>query len=384
MYYFLIFGAFLLTLIMSWVVFPQIIQVAYQKKLFDEPDERKLHKMAVPRLGGFAFLPIFFFSLAFINAFELIITADTGLAGIGNRMFMQPDFLFMFCGSILLYFLGMKDDLTDVRYRSKFAVQFLAACLIPLSGLWINDLHGFLGLHLITPWIGIPFTILSIMLLMNAINLIDGIDGLAASLCILSLSVVGSVFLYYQVWEYALPAFAAIGLLIPFFYYNVFGQADKRKIFMGDTGSLTLGYIIAFLTIRFVTTPPALPHTGSAIAIAFGPLAVPVFDVCRVMFVRARKGLHLFTADCNHIHHKFLAMGFSHHTALAAIFSIAVCFVLLNCLLSQFLNGAIILLIDAISWTGLHLYFNRVLNKKEERKKSGERAKRKVLEDFKI
>jgi UDP-N-acetylmuramyl pentapeptide phosphotransferase/UDP-N-acetylglucosamine-1-phosphate transferase len=216
---------------------------------------------------------------------------------------------------------------------------------------------------------------------MNAINLIDGIDGLAASLCILSLLILGSVFLYYQVWECALPAFVTTGLLIPFFYYNVFGKAGKRKIFMGDTGSLTLGYIIAFLTIRFVTTPPALPHTDGAIAIAFSPLVVPVFDVCRVMLVRARKRLHLFTADCNHIHHKFLTMGFSHHTALVAIFSIAVCFVLLNSLLSQFLNSGVILLIDAISWVGLHLYFNRVINKREAREK---REKRKVLEDFKI
>jgi UDP-N-acetylmuramyl pentapeptide phosphotransferase/UDP-N-acetylglucosamine-1-phosphate transferase len=291
---------------------------------------------------------------------------------------MQADFLCMLCGLVLLYFLGMKDDLMGVRYRSKFAIQFIAACLIPLSGLWITDLHGFLGLHLITPWISIPFTILSIMLIMNAINLIDGIDGLAASLCILSLLVLGSVFLYYQIWECALPAFVTTGLLIPFFYYNVFGKAGKKKIFMGDTGSLTLGYIIAFLAIRFVATPPALPHTEGSIAVAFGALAVPVFDVCRVMFVRARKGLHLFTADCNHIHHKFLTMGFSHHTTLAAIFSIAVCFVLLNSILSQFLNSGIILLIDAISWIGLHLYFNTVLNRREKR------GKRKVLRDFKI
>jgi UDP-N-acetylmuramyl pentapeptide phosphotransferase/UDP-N-acetylglucosamine-1-phosphate transferase len=362
---------------MSWVIFPQIIQAAYAKKLFDEPDERKLHKVAIPRLGGFAFLPIFFFSLAFVSASEMIIA--TGLAG--NYAFMQPDFLFMFCGLVLLYFLGMKDDLTGVRYRSKFAVQFIAACLIPLSGLWINDLHGFLGIHLITPWIGIPFTVIGIVFIMNAINLIDGIDGLAASLCVLSLLVLGCVFLYYQEWGYALPAFVTTGLLIPFFYYNVFGQAGKRKIFMGDTGSLTLGYIIAFLAIRFITTPPELPHTEGAIAIAFGPLAVPVFDVCRVMFVRARKGLHLFTADCNHIHHKFLTMGFSHRTTLAAIFSIAVCFVLLNILLSQSLNSAIILLIDAVSWVGLHLYFNTVLSKKEKR---GKREEKKALRDFKI
>jgi hypothetical protein len=104
-------------------------------------------------------------------------------------------------------------------------------------------------------------------------------------------------------------------------------------------------------------------------AIAFGPLVVPVFDVFRVMLVRSRKGLHLFTADCNHIHHKFLSMGFSHRTALAAIFSISVCFVLLNSLLSQFLNSGIILLIDAISWTGLHLFFNQVIHKREEKRK---------------
>jgi UDP-N-acetylmuramyl pentapeptide phosphotransferase/UDP-N-acetylglucosamine-1-phosphate transferase len=150
---------------------------------------------------------------------------------------------------------------------------------------------------------------------------------------------------------------------------------------MGDTGSLTLGYLIAFLTLRFVTGPLALPHPAGAMAIAFGPLVVPVFDVFRVMLVRSRKGLHLFTADCNHIHHKFLSMGFPHRTALAAIFSISVCFVLLNGLLSQFLNSGIILLIDAISWTGLHLYFNKAITKRRKRKK---KEKRKVPEGIKI
>lgn len=254
----------MLALIMSRAILPQIIQVAYTKRLFDEPDERKLHKVAVPRLGGFAFLPIFFFSLAFAGASEMVITAGSS----GNRIFMQPDFLFMFCGLVLLYFLGMKDDLTGVRYRSKFAVQFMVAGLIPLSGLWINDLHGLLGIRLITPWIGIPLTVAGVVFIMNAINLIDGIDGLAASLCVLSLLVLGGVFWYYRLWEYALPAFVAIGLLIPFFCYNVFGKAGKSKIFMGDTGSLTLGYLIAFLTLRFVTEPLALPHPAGAMAIA--------------------------------------------------------------------------------------------------------------------
>ncbi|MDR1402129.1 MAG: undecaprenyl/decaprenyl-phosphate alpha-N-acetylglucosaminyl 1-phosphate transferase [Tannerellaceae bacterium] len=347
---------------MSWAIFPQIIQTAYTKKLFDEPNDRKLHKEAVPRLGGFAFLPIFFFSIAFVNASERIITAGRE----DNRMFMQPDFLFLFCGLILLYFLGIRDDLTGVRYRSKFAVQFTVAALIPLSGLWISDLHGFSGIHAVAPCIGVPFTILLVVFIMNAVNLIDGIDGLAASLCILSLAILGGAFLFYRAGEdYALPAFATVGLLIPFFFYNVFGQAGKSKIFMGDSGSLTLGYIIAFLAIRFVTAPPAWPHTESAIALTFGPLAVPVFDVCRVILVRARKGLHLFTADRNHIHHKFLTMGFSPRAALLAIFSMSVCFTLLNAFLVQYLNSAIILLTDALLWTGLHLYFNRVIRKRE-------------------
>jgi UDP-N-acetylmuramyl pentapeptide phosphotransferase/UDP-N-acetylglucosamine-1-phosphate transferase len=172
-------------------------------------------------------------------------------------------------------------------------------------------------------------------------------------------------------------AFVTFGVLLPFFYYNVFGDINKRrKIFMGDTGSLTLGYIISFLVIKYsMFNPDVMPYQHGAIIIAFSTLIIPMFDVVRVVIVRARLGKGLFAADKNHIHHKFLAIGFTPRTTLVAIFSIAVFFILLNSLLCQFLNSTIILLIDAISWIGLHMCLNKVVNKRE---------KRNVLENFKI
>lgn len=161
--------------------------------------------------------------------------------------FIIPEFYFMACGLTLLYLSGIKDDLVGLRYRSKFVVQIIAASLIPLSGLWINNLYGLFGIDELTPWLGIPFTILLTVFIVNAINLIDGIDGLASGLSSISLLTLGCLYIYYDQWIYAILAFSTLGVLLPFFYYNVFGKVDRcKKIFMGDTGSLTLGYILAF------------------------------------------------------------------------------------------------------------------------------------------
>lgn len=153
---------------------------------------------------------------------------------------------------ILLYLTGIADDLMGVRYREKFLIQLICACFFPLSGLWINDFYGLFGIYLIPAWIGMPFTVLIVIFVTNAINLIDGIDGLASGLSSASLLVFGFLFIGKGLWAYSMLAFSTFGVLVPFFYYNVFGSAERaRKIFMGDTGSLTLGYILSFLAIKY-------------------------------------------------------------------------------------------------------------------------------------
>lgn len=155
-------------------------------------------------------------------------------------------------------------------------IQLICACLFPISGLWINDFYGLFGIYQLSAWFGIPFTILTVIFITNAINLIDGIDGLASGLSSAALLVLGFLFIDKGLWIYSMLAFSTFGVLVPFFYYNVFGSAEHaRKIFMGDTGSLTLGYILSFLAIKYSQSTNLIPETQGAIVIAFSTLIVP-------------------------------------------------------------------------------------------------------------
>ena len=367
MIYLLILLAFMISVLMSMIIIPRILVIALKKRLFDIPDSRKIHKGAIPRLGGLSFAPSILFSLSFVSA--LYCAGYMYGLQIPQQSLTQTlsEFYLLVCGVILLYLAGLKDDLVGMRYNNKFIVQIIAALLLPLSGLWINNLYGLFGIHQLTSWIGIPFTILLIVLITNAINLIDGIDGLASGLSGSTLLLLGSLFIMKGMWIYALLSFTTLGVLVPFFYYNVFGQADHgRKIFMGDTGSLTLGYIIVFLAIRYASYSPDIAHysTGT-IVIAFSPLIVPTFDVVRVIIVRVHNHRPLFKPDRNHIHHKFLDMGMSAHKAMISIVVIACLFSTLNILLVSFININIVFVGDIVAWLILSIWFEKDRNKKE-------------------
>lgn len=367
MIYLLILLAFIISIIFSMLIIPRILIVALTKRLFDMPNERKIHTEAIPRLGGISFAPTILFSLAFVSAisylgylYGLKIPKDI-------TPHITPDFYLLICGLIILYLAGIKDDLIGLRYHTKFIVQIIAATMLPLSGLWINNFYGLFGINELAPWIGMPLTIFAIVFITNAINLIDGIDGLASGLSGAALLILGSLFLHYQMWTYAMLSFSTLGVLIPFFYYNVFGQAEHgRKIFMGDTGSLTLGYILAFLCIRYaVYDPYEAPHSPSAILISFSTLIVPMFDVIRVMLIRFRRKKSLFSPDRNHIHHKFLAMGFSPRKVLLYILGISWIFSSVNILLAPFANINILFLGDIVVWTLLNVCLDKIYHKEE-------------------
>lgn len=353
-----------LSILLSALIIPRILVVAYRKKLFDIPNERKVHDGVIPRLGGISFLPTILFSLSFVTGLRYLI----GFEIAENRLhFIIPEFFFLICGLTLLYLSGIKDDLVGLRYRSKFFIQIIAASMFPLAGLWINNLYGLVGIHELTPWIGIPFTILLTVFIINAINLIDGIDGLASGLSIIALSVSGGLYLYYTQWVYAMLAFSMLGTLLPFFYYNVFGKADRcTKIFMGDTGSLTLGYMLAFLTISFASVNPQIhPYFEGAIMLAFAPLIVPAFDVFRVMLIRARNHKPLFIADRNHIHHKCLDAGLSAKKSVICILGMAGTISCLALILADVINNNLILLLDIMLWLAFIRQLNQLIKYRE-------------------
>lgn len=361
-YILIIIAGFALALFIARIIIPNILIISMRKGLFDVPDARKVHKRPVSRLGGVSFFPVILFTLTFIVA----VSKMTGY-WIFQEVDTQFPELLLFCsGLTLLYIVGIADDLVGVRYRKKFLIQIFAALMFPLAGLYVNDLYGLFGIHAISPYIGVPITILLVVFITNAINLIDGIDGLASGLSMVALFVFGNLFAYSEAWIYSLLAFTTIGVILPFFFYNVFGNADRgSKIFMGDTGSLTLGLILSFLTIKYIMNQyvSGINYDG-AILIAFSVLLVPSLDVVRVVLRRLRNGKSPFLPDRTHIHHKFLAMGFAPRKAMISILIISFIFCLSNILLVSYVNNTLLFVADVVVWTVMNMYMDKVINKK--------------------
>ena len=370
---YILIAAFVSAVALGRMIIPNILIISLRKRLFDVPDERKVHKRPVPRLGGVTFFPVILFSLCVFTAVRLLMGHGPEEGKVDR---LVCEFLFLMGGLTLLYSVGMGDDLGGVRYRRKFLVQIFSAAMFPISGVYINCFYGLFGIYMVPAAVGIPLTMLLVVFITNAINLIDGIDGLASGLSMVALLVFGVLFVHYQMWSYAMLAFVTVGVIIPFFSYNVFGDADMgRKIFMGDTGSLTLGYILSFFVIRYCMYEPnmlLLTMKSSPVLISFSVLMVPCLDVVRVVLRRARNKKPLFMPDKTHIHHKFLAMGFSPRKALVTIQLMSACFCVFTIVGIRYLNNTLVFVIDVVVWTLLNLWFNQVIRKKEGEKKNEE------------
>lgn len=347
-------------------IIPRILVISLRKRLFDVPDARKVHKRPIPRLGGVTFYPVLLFVICLLTAYRVIV------GDLPNEAFtvhFATEILCMFAGLTMLYIIGIGDDLVGVRYVNKFKIQILSAALFPIAGLYINNFYGLLGIHELTPYIGVPLTMLLVVFITNAINLIDGIDGLASSICIIALSVFGILFANNGLWMFVQLAFVCVGILIPFFIYNVFGNAERgRKIFMGDTGSLTMGYVLSFLVVKYCmyTETQSLSESNAPIIIAFSILLVPCLDVIRVVLGRIRRGKSPFLPDRTHIHHKFMDMGFTPRASLILIQGISICFIVGSFLMSH--NGVdvnIVFLLNVVIWTGLNVWFSKVIKRKQ-------------------
>lgn len=357
-------GSFLIALLLGVIMIPNILLVSYRKRLFDLPDSRKVHTCPVPRLGGISFLPAIVMAFALIMGFRML--CDIPFENIPVQRTLY-EFLFWGVGAMMLYLTGVQDDLIGVGYRRKFLVQILAALLLVMCGDWIHSLGGLFGIYDLPVWLGVPLTIFLIVYITNAINLIDGIDGLASGLCCISLAMLAYMHIYVGQYIYALLALAALGILIPFWCYNVFGNAQKgHKLFMGDTGSLTLGYILSFLVIHqsFVRFDEET-HTNPSLVIALTTLIVPLFDVVRVVMHRVRNGKSPFLPDKNHFHHKLLRTGMRVHWVMATILFVALFFIVLNMVLLPYFNVTYILLIDIVLWVVFHLYLDILIQRRQ-------------------
>lgn len=358
-------GSFLIALLLGIVMIPNILLVSYRKRLFDLPDPRKVHTCPVPRLGGISFLPAIVITFALIMGFRILHGIPVENLPLSRTLY---EFLFYIVGAMLLYLTGVQDDLIGVGYRRKFLIQILAALLLVSCGDWNRSLGGLFGIYDLPAWLGIPLTVFLVVYITNAINLIDGIDGLASGLCCISLAMLAYMHIYVGQYVYAFLALATLGILIPFWCYNVFGNAQKgHKLFMGDTGSLTLGYILSFLVIHLSFVHfDEVEHTNPSLAIALSTLIVPLFDVVRVVLHRVRNGKSPFLPDKNHFHHKLLRTGMRVRWVMVTILVISLFFIGLSLLLLPYCNVTFILILDIVLWTVLHLYLDVLIARKRK------------------
>jgi UDP-N-acetylmuramyl pentapeptide phosphotransferase/UDP-N-acetylglucosamine-1-phosphate transferase len=358
--FFMVVG-FLMAVLLGQIIIPRILVISHRKRLFDQPDSRKVHHRPISRLGGVTFFPVILIVMCTIGLLQFY-----EMENITSSVISES--LCLVAGLMLLYMIGVCDDLIGVRYRRKFEVQILAAAFLPFAGLSIQNLGGLFGWYEISPLVGVPLTMLLTVFLINAINLIDGIDGLASGLCMVAITLFGMSFALHGSWMYALLAFASVGVLIPFFFYNVFGNANRgHKIFMGDTGSLTLGFILSVMVVKYVSVmvQESSRLDGAPVVMAFSVLLVPSLDVCRVVLNRFRRRVHPFKPDKSHIHHKFLNMGFTPRRSMILIQLMAVAFIVLTLVLLRIgLLAPVVFILDILVWTLMNVWFSRIIRRR--------------------
>lgn len=332
----------ILAFVITFFSIPVIIQVARQKKMFDEPDERKVHKMVIPTLGG----------LGIFAGFILAILLGVPLHSAELQYFVAA--------AVVIFFLGIKDDILVLSPAKKFIGQLVAAgIVIKFGGVQISHMHGFLGIGPIPHVASIIFTLFTIVVITNSFNLIDGVDGLAGTLGLVTSLVFGSYFLYADQLMYAVMAFSLAGGLIGFLIYNF----SPAKIFMGDTGSLLIGLVNSILVIKFINiagAPGAKLPVEAAPAVGFAVLIVPLFDTLRVFSHRILDRRSPFSPDRTHVHHFLLELGFNHKRITLLCAGANICFIALAISLRSLGTTILIgvLLTVAISLIGI-VYYSR-------------------------
>ncbi len=319
-----------LILVVSFLVtyfsIPSIVSVARTKKLYDEPSRRKSHIQQIPTLGGVAIFAG--------------ITLSTGLF---IDYSILPSLQYILVACMIMFFVGIKDDILVIAPIKKLICQIVAALIVIIPGnIRFTSLHGFLGFNQIPLAISLLLTVFVIIVIINSFNLIDGIDGLAASIGMLTTAFFGIWFYISGNIEYCLLCVAVFGTLLAFFRYNVFGK--KNKIFMGDTGSLILGLLMSVEVIIFneknVDFTSAYAIYGAP-AVSFAVLIIPLYDTIRVFVIRMLRKRSPFAADKNHIHHCLLKLGHSHGRATCIIVFANICFIALALILQKFGFGII-------------------------------------------
>lgn len=326
--------------IITFLAIPVVLQVAEKKKLYDMPDERKVHTRLVASLGG-------------VGIFGGFILASL----LSIQGYLNPEFQYFFAAAMVIFFLGLKDDLMILSASKKFIGQIIAASiLIHLGGIRLDSMFGLFGFEQLPEGFGLALSYLTIIVIINSFNLIDGVDGLAASLGILTMLVFGTYFFAVEYQAYALLAFSMAGSLVAFLIFN----HHPAKIFMGDSGSLMIGLINSILVIKFINVahaPFVAVPLSSSVAIGFAILIVPLLDTLRVFAIRILNGNSPFTPDRNHVHHLLLDRGLSHAAVTFTCVGINVGFILLAWFGKSIGTTYLLLIMLTIAFSGLGLLY---------------------------
>lgn len=303
--------AFMISFLIAFALIPMIIAYSKKKNLLDRPGGRKMHTGNIPALGGIAIFTGFASSMLMWSTIEQLL-----------------ELRYIYAGIVVILFLGIRDDISPISPLLKIVWQVSASLMaMYFGGIYFTSLHGLLGIGEVPIWIGYPVTIFTFIVIINAFNLIDGINGLAGTTAVIVLFSFGIWFYFAQQYAYVILTATLAGGILAFLKYNY----TPAQIFMGDTGALTIGFIMAVISVKALETNADLASDHIArmscpVTAALVVMLYPMVDTLRVFSLRLSQGRSPFSPDRNHIHHLLIRTGKSHE---GSVFIIAIINILL-------------------------------------------------------
>lgn len=337
----------------GWTFRKQLFLIAVRNKFFARTSRRSSHSGHIPTVGGCLIY------LSFICSFLLF-----------SRVGEIPSFQYAILGSMITFFIGFYDDLINISPLKKLFGEIVAVALLVFGGnYFFTDIHGLFGANIIPSSLGIALTFIAFIGIINAMNLIDGINGLASGIMMMDCMAFGTWFFLEGEIELAILCGILIGAIAPFFVYNVFGT--RSKMFMGDSGSLTIGFLLAFLIVQFCETDLLTNGNGFQIAApgaAFSILAIPVLDTIRLMGYRWMRGKSPFFPDKNHMHHKLLTIFNGNHLKVTSMMLFFNLLFIAIAVLDRRLHNETIIVSDILLFSLIFYLVNRKAKKIEQKK----------------
>lgn len=322
--------AFFMSFAFSFLTIPPIVNIAKKHNLLVYPNHRDSHNGGISRLGGLAIFISIVFSLIFFS-------------GINTMLYFRS----ILTAIIILFFVGLHDDLDNVIAWKKLIWEAITSLLVIFGGkMYFTNLYGFLGISELYFIPSVLITVLVFVSIINAFNLVDGIDGLASGLCIQISLIFGLQFFINGAYKFSILSAIVTGAVLAFYIFNVYSK--KYKLFMGDSGSLVLGFLIGLMVWRFCELnlqPDLVFRVYAAPAVAMGILSVPLFDTLRVIVLRLSKHQSPFTADRKHVHHILLDLGFSHAKVRTSLLSFNLGMALLGYGLQTLIHSVLLIIL---------------------------------------